>query len=84
LIKGARRKFEYDKMLDRSLLALTYNINRGKQPAITPEKIMPFTTDEKQRQRNHLTELTPQQMKEHKLRLIEKYGLKGKVTLKDD
>ncbi len=83
LVKGARDKFEYDKLLERQMLTLTYNINRGKRAALTPEKVMPFGIDKQKpiSRADELANMTPEELTEHKRKLIKKYGLEDELKI---
>ena len=83
LVKGARNRFEYDKLLERQMLTLTYNINRGRGSALTPEKVFPFGIDSNKpaTRADKLSNMSPEEFKEHKRKLIKMYGLEDTLRV---
>ena len=83
LVKGARNKFEYDNLLDRQMLTLTYNVNRGKRAAMTPEKVLPFGIDKQKSETraDKLSSMSEEEFAEHKRKLIKRYGLSDKLKV---
>lgn len=86
LVKGRKALFEKQSLLMRTMVTMTYNINRGKNAAMTEKQVMAFSIDKEEKSSPVEQKMSKEERQEFLKKKAENYGLKvvkedGKVKI---